>query len=92
MPQAAITRSPSQLSSDGMTSPKTPTFSLCAGIGWPASALKTKGISEMWVTSCFITTSQKRLDENFGWSTIVPPAPSVDQVDQLWAFTWKKGR
>ena len=52
----------------------------------------TKGIKEMCVTSCRVTISQNRLEENFGWSTIVPPAPRVDQVDQLWAFTWKKGR
>jgi hypothetical protein len=47
---------------------------------------------ERWVTRCFSTTSQNREEENLGWSTTVPPTPSVVQNDQLWAFTWKKGR
>ena len=46
----------------------------------------------MWVTPWAATTSQNRLDENFGCSTIVPPTPSVVHIDQLCALTWKNGR
>ncbi len=56
------------------------------------SAVNTNGSSEMWVTSRRTATSQKRLTDHFGISTIVPPTPSVLQVDQLCAFTWKNGR
>ena len=46
----------------------------------------------MCVTRWATITSQKRLAENFGWSTIVPPTPSVLHIDQLCALTWKNGR
>ena len=52
----------------------------------------TNGMSEMWVISLRATTSQKRLDDHFGISTAVPPAPSTVKNDQLCAFTWKNGR
>ncbi len=76
----------------GMISPNTPTLRVCSGTGLPTIALNTNGISEMWVTPCLATTSQNRLAENFGCSTTVPPTPSVDQIDQLCALTWKNGR
>ena len=75
-----------------MIRPKTPTLSEFSGMGFPASALKTNGISEIWVTRLAVTTSQNRDDENLGCNTIVPPTPRVVQKDQLWAFTWKNGR
>ena len=43
-----------------MMRPNTPTFSLFGGIGLPTIAWIVKGISEMCVTSCLVTTSQKR--------------------------------
>ena len=92
MPHAGMTWHFSQASSSGMINPNAPTLMVCSGIGWLASALNTNGISEMWVTPWAATTSQKRLDENFGCSTIVPQPPSVVHSDQLWALTWKNGR
>ena len=50
-----------------------------------------KPITEKWVTSCLVTTSQKREADHFGVSTIVAPTPSALHVAQLCAFTWKNG-
>ena len=51
----------------------------------------TNGSSEMWVTEYFSMTGQKRLAENFGCSTTVPPVPSTLQIAQLCVLTWKNG-
>src|SRR6204780_3995148 len=94
IPNAGTTLTPpSSCSIGGAMAPNTPTSSLFGGIVWPAMGVYTIGNNEMGGTSCLAMTPQKRLDENFGCSTIVPPAPStVVHIDQLWAFTWKNGR
>src|SRR6202161_705619 len=94
MPKAGTTSTPpSSCSIGGAMAPNTPTSSLFGGIVWPTMVVYTIGSSEMWVTSCLAMTPQKRLEEYFGCSTMVPPAPStVVHIDQLWAFTWKNGR
>ena len=47
MPYAGNTRHPSICSSGGTTAPNTPTSSEFSGMGFPATALKTNGMSEM---------------------------------------------
>ena len=76
----------------GMIRPNTPTLTLWFS-GMPCSKAFwiTKGSNEMCVTECFSMTSQKRLAENFGCSTTVPPTPRVVQIAQLCVFTWKNG-
>ncbi len=79
-------------SSTGMIRPNTPTLTVCCS-GMPCSnaVWMTKGNSEMCVTEYFSMTGQKRLAENFGCSTTVPPTPRTDQIAQLCVFTWKNG-
>src|ERR1700678_3275626 len=94
IPNAGTTLTPpSSCSIGGAMAPNTPTSRVFGGIVWPTMVVYTIGSSEMWVTSCLAITPQKRLAENFGCSTIVPPAPStVVHIDQLCAVTWKNGR
>jgi hypothetical protein len=91
MPQFDVSRKPTIFSSGGMVRPNTPTFSRFGGMGLPTIACIVKPITEKCVTSCLVTTSQKRVADHFGVSTIVAPTPSALQVAQLCAFTWKKG-
>jgi hypothetical protein len=91
MPQFEVRRKPSAGSSCGITRPNTPTFSRFGGIGLPRIAGSVKPITEKCVTPCFVTTSQKRVADHFGVSTIVAPTPSALHVAQLCAFTWKNG-
>jgi hypothetical protein len=79
-------------SSGGAIAPNTAALRLFSGIGCPWTARYTKGISELCVTPRATTTSQNRLEENFGCSTTVPPIPSIDHIDHDCALTWKNGR
>src|ERR1700722_4439696 len=94
IPNAGTTFTPpSSCSIGGAMAPNTPTSSLFGGIVRPAMVVYTIGKSEMGGRACLGMTPQKRLAENFGCNTMVPPAPrTVVHIDQLWAFTWKNGR
>ena len=84
---------PSMESSTSMISPNTPMRRVeVTGRSGPATVPMQKGISEIWVIPCAPTTSQNRLEDHLGISTAVAPTPRTEKNDQLWAFTWKRGR
>ena len=93
MPYAASTRKPNAASSSGTTSPKTPTRSELAGLSGAISAVKTKGISEMWVTSRRTDHVPEAAHRELGLQhDRAADAEGASRCVQLCALTWKNGR